>query len=437
MRNSTESLIYRNSIAATVLKKSLEESVAWDLDAIKRTALSITRLGQMAEEDMLDLASDSDAQTGLMNLYSWAAKITDRLGQMELYSNHDISNSYTANWIKSHIGEPDLKGVWLRFNNTALLIKDVVNSESNTCIDLMKELPGSEARMIQALNQKVLELIEIRNEALLKLNNAIKEAETTYIAVAMSEKISINYDVVEDMLGRDPNLKKQFDLSRIEPLPAAIEFQDLYAAPHKFINNESKITISGNPPIVSMIIEPKGKIYMGFSSQNIFGVPDAEKEICIKKAGEIFARQIITKCRLSENHEINLRMDCIQLLSQNFCSSIKVTATAESVVVSPYGFDQSEVSKAVALKLLEIVKETKPETYAKLNGMCEAISVSAGEVDPRAALSLAYEIDSSTETVFSNYPISESTRDKIALYKSIRENCSHIAPKAAERGMSI
>lgn len=416
----SESLVYRQTISSQETKNTLIESITWDLEAIKRTAMSVERLSEMNDTELLDLNYESgDYQSCLFDLYAKAAKLKELLGQMELYCNSEISNSYTANYFKKSLNVPGVQGIWLRLNGTAILIKDLINTENNVAIDLYSHLNTDEAVALANLNASLSGLVNLRNDTKPKIDAAIKYAEQYYLAAQMTERISINYDAVTDIGHSLNSSKSPVNLNTIEALPSAIHFQDAYTNPRKYLNEETEITISGNNQVVSLILRPGNKIFMGFGGENMIGLDDKEKPIILGKIRDAFIDQVLSNGNMNEMQIENLRRDTSQVLSQSFCNSVKVTATKNMVVVTPNGFDQSHIGKLVALKMLEHIKVEKPDTYSIVNDQCEAISLCHGVVDPRVALALAFESDNSAETVFSDYPISDNIRDQIKLYQSL------------------
>lgn len=411
-----ESLIYRLSIDSRIVKRNLSEAIKWDLDAVKRSFLSISRFAEMAKSNELGWGEDSDSEGGILRLYESAAKITQRLGQLELYANKEVSNSYVANWLLSNIKTENLTGVWLRLNSTAVLIKGLTDDE-NQCISL-DFLSPEDTEKLRELNREIYKLVELRNSVLPIVDEAVRFAEKQYIQKIMLSKTTVNYDAIEDIVSKEvPTFNVNLD--SIENLPSAIEFQDLYRNPNKYLDLDSSITITASPKIVSLVVRPKNKVFIGFSKANLNGLSEDDSDSLISRAEDVFLRQMIATCELTEKEVQDLRQHHLPVLAKNFCSSYKVIATETSVAVLPYGEDQAKIAKMVAISLLREIKEKMPQIYMDLNEMCEAISISTGSVDPRVALGLAYERDRRAATIFSDYPISEACKQKIQVYQSL------------------
>lgn len=410
--------LYHHIFSTANLRNTFEDSVAWDLEGVAKMKSCFARLGAMADGDELDLLEgDSDFQTNLLGLYKTQSELREYLCDINLYCRGKTSNSYVANFLLEKFGGEETQGVWVRPELKLMVFNGLSSDGFDDVVDLRGELDASMLDLLNRLFEALRALATERDEALERIDRSISRARQEYSIGLMLDRISVNYDVLDEL--RSEHSQGQVELTAIRPLPTALDFHDLRKDPMKYLSDSTKINISEDPLVVTLIVEQDDIIYQGFTDANILGLGEQHKSALKKRATEVFASQIIARESMSGNEREQLIAENLNLLSQNFSRGYRVIASGDAVIVTPYGGGQDEISRMVALKLLELVKEKFPDTYLAINQKCQAISAMGPRVDPRVALAICYEFDARIDTVFSDYPISAEVRGSIAAFESL------------------
>lgn len=419
--------LYRHVISLQDVKPSLERAIEWDIDALEKTKHSMTRLLELAKADQLapDIGN-GEFEIGLVQIAADKAEYKAFLDDINIYCHNGISNSYTANHLKRRFANGS-NGLWLREGLTAIVFNDPASESARAALDLNQHFSDGEKQSIGLLHSKVKELAAIRDQVVTEVDAALDRAERRMKAGIMSERIAVNYDAVEDI--QNYLCSDDIELGVIKTLPAASDFIDLFEQPHKYVSQNSQITISPDQGIVSLVIETPDTIWQGFGITNMSGMTQEESASIKAQARDYFTRQVFMDTNIPAQEAEAILRESSPSVAQNFSRSFKVVASQNAVAVMPYGDDQIETSKLVALKILEQIKYDLPDIYAKVNEHCQAISISCGAVDPRVALAYAAKEDSRAETVFGNFPISLQVRENVELYQALMEGLNRPSQK--------